>query len=165
MPGAKRKSFEAGHRPKFLVIADDSSESDRALRFAARRAGRIGAGIVLLAVIERADYQHWLGIGDKMEEEARDLADQAIERLAGLCRSMTGIEAEREIRIGSKAAEIIRLIEEDQDISFLVLGAGTEAEGPGPLVSMMAGRAAASFAIPVVIVPGALTDADIDALA
>ena len=36
-------------------------------------------------------------------------------------------------------------------------------EGPGPLISMMA-QAAGSFPIPVTIVPGDLSDADIDGL-
>jgi len=36
-------------------------------------------------------------------------------------------------------------------------------EGPGPLVSMMA-QVTGSFPIPVVIVPGDLSDPDIDAL-
>jgi hypothetical protein len=46
-----------------------------------------------------------------------------------------------------------------------MLAAGSAKEGPGPLVSTLAGRAAASFPIPIVIVPGSLTDEEIDALA
>jgi hypothetical protein len=38
-------------------------------------------------------------------------------------------------------------------------------EGPGPLVSTIAGKSASTFPIPVVIVPGGLTDEEIDALA
>ena len=57
------------------------------------------------------------------------------------------------------------LINEDEDVSFLVLAAGSSKEGPGPLVSTLAGRAASTFPIPIVIVPGGLTDEEIDALA
>jgi hypothetical protein len=39
----KRRSYEAGHSPKFMVVIDDSLECDRALYFASRRALRIGA--------------------------------------------------------------------------------------------------------------------------
>jgi hypothetical protein len=46
---------------------------------------------------------------------------------------------------------------------MLVLAASPGPEGPGPLVSAMA-KTMASFPIPVVLVPGDLSDADIDAL-
>ena len=160
-----RRSYEAGHRPKFLVVVEDSEECDRALYFAARRAGRVGASLVLLAVISPADFQHWLGVGSLMEAEASEEAAQRLEAAAARARAIAGIEPERIVRTGQKADEILALIEEDEDISLLVVAAGSGAEGPGPLVSHLAGKTAASFPIPIAIVPGALRDADIDALA
>ena len=68
------------------------------------------------------------------------------------------------IRTGPKADEILKLIMEDEDIAYLVLAAATGNEGPGPLVASLAGKGAAMFPIPVVIVPGAMEDAEIDAL-
>jgi hypothetical protein len=68
-------------------------------------------------------------------------------------------------RVGSKVEEIVKLIEEDEDISFLVLAAGIGKDGPGPLVSTLAGRTSSTFPIPVVIVPGGLSEEEIDALA
>lgn len=165
MSGNRRRSFEAGHRPKFLVVADESAECARAIHFAARRAGRIGAGVTMLAVTEPGDFQHWLGVGEVMKAEAEDKAEALLERYSSISRSVAGIEAERVVRTGIKAEEIRALIESDADISFLVLGAGTSADGPGPLVSLLAGKTAGSFPVPVVIVPGGLTDAEIDALA
>jgi hypothetical protein len=44
----------------------------------------------------------------------------------------------------------------------LVLAAGTGKEGPGPLVSNLA-KTAGTFPIPVAVVPGHLSDEDIDA--
>ena len=46
----KRRSYEAGHSPKFMVVIDDSPECDRALYFASRRALRIGATVLMLRV-------------------------------------------------------------------------------------------------------------------
>ncbi|WP_406855611.1 MULTISPECIES: universal stress protein [unclassified Alsobacter] len=160
-----RRSYEAGHRPKFLVVVDDSEECDRALYFAARRAGRVGASLALLAVISPADFQHWLGVGSLMEAEAAEEAGQRLEAAAARARAIAGIEPEQIIRTGPKADEILALIEEDEDISLLVVAAGSGSEGPGPLVTHLAGKTAASFPIPIAIVPGALRDADIDALA
>ena len=67
------------------------------------------------------------------------------------------------MREGDQAEEILKLIDEDEDIFILVLAASTGSEGPGPLVTMI-GRTAGDFPIPVAIVPGHLSDAEIDAL-
>jgi nucleotide-binding universal stress UspA family protein len=70
---------------------------------------------------------------------------------------------ERVIREGNKAQEILSLIEEDEDIAVLILAAGTGAEGPGPLVASLA-KTAGTFPIPVAIVPGHLSDEDLDTM-
>jgi hypothetical protein len=67
------------------------------------------------------------------------------------------------VREGEKAQEILNLIDEDEDIFVLVLAAGTGSEGPGPLVASI-GRTAGDYPIPVAIVPGHLSDEEIDAL-
>ena len=53
----KRRSYEAGHSPKFLVVIDDTPECDRAVYFASRRALRTGASVIMLRVIETAGPQ------------------------------------------------------------------------------------------------------------
>jgi hypothetical protein len=78
-------------------------------------------------------------------------------------RENVGIDAEIVIREGSAAEQINAVIEEDRDIARLVLAAGSAKEGPGPLVSSIAGRAAA-FPIPVTVLPDTLTNEEIDAL-
>ena len=88
-----------------------------------------------------------------------------MELAATRARELVDVEAERVVRFGLKLEQILGLIEEDPDISLLVLAASSGPEGPGPLVTLMAGKAAGTFPIPVVIVPGALTDEDIEALA
>ena len=76
---------------------------------------------------------------------------------------IAGITPERVVRDGEKPEEILNLIEADEDIAILVLAAGTGKEGPGPLVSNL-GKTVANFPIPVAIVPGHLSDEDLDAL-
>jgi nucleotide-binding universal stress UspA family protein len=161
----KRRSYEAGHRPKFLVVVDETPECERALRFAARRVTRTAASLVLLGVVSPPDNFEWLGVGDAMRAEAEEEAQERLEAAAAAARSAAGVEPEQVVRVGDKAEAILDLIKEDEDISFLVLAAGTGGEGPGPLVANLAGKAASTFPVPVVIVPGGLTDEEIDALA
>jgi nucleotide-binding universal stress UspA family protein len=160
----KRRSYEAGHSPKFLVVIDDSSECDRAVYFASRRALRTGASVIMLRVIETHDRnQQWLGVADIMRAEAHEEANAILDRHAARASSITGVMPERVIREGDKADELLKLIEEDEDIAILVLAAGTGKEGPGPLVAGI-GSSAGDYPIPVAIVPGHLTDDELDAM-
>ncbi len=160
----RRRSYEAGHSPKFLVVIDDTPECDRAVYFASRRALRTGASVIMLRVIETADRnQQWLGVADIMRAEAHEEANAVLDRHAARASSITGVMPERVIREGEKAEELLKLIEEDEDIAVLVLAAATGKEGPGPLVSNFS-KNAGDYPIPVTIVPGHLGDEDLDAL-
>src|SRR5438105_9850230 len=133
----KRRSYEAGHKPKFLAIIDESPECDRAVYYASRRAARTGASVVMLRVVETEDRnQQWLGVADIMKAEAHDEANAALDRYSARANGAAGITPERVIREGDTAEQILRLIDEDEDIAVLVLAAGTGKEGPGPLVSL-----------------------------
>lgn len=162
--GLKRRSLEAGHRRKFLVVVDDTVECDRAVVFAARRAEHTGGVLVLLFVIDDSDFRGFLGVEQVMRAEARAEAERVLSEVVDRVEKMAAIEPETVVREGSRATEVLRLIEEDEDIAVLVLAAGTGSEGPGPLVTSI-GRTSGSFPVPVTIVPGHLSDADIAAIA
>lgn len=161
---SRRLSRETGHRRKFLAIIDDTPECERAVAYASRRAKSTGGVLVLLFVIETGDFQHFLGVEKIMREEANATATAALDTHAANVRATLGIEPELVVREGHPAEEIRRLIEDDQDIAILVLAAGGSKEGPGPLVSSIAGKTAA-FPIPVTVVPPGLTDEEIESLA
>jgi nucleotide-binding universal stress UspA family protein len=161
----RRRSFEPGHRLKFLVLVDETPECDRALHFAVRRAARLNARVVMLAVAEPPESFEWLGVGDVMREEAEAEVRERLDALAASARQAAGVDPECVVRTGERADEILRLIREDEDIGFLVLAAAAGTDGPGPLVSTIAGRTAGGFPVPVVIVPGALSEQEITALA
>ncbi len=164
----RRDLFAKGHKRKFLVVVDESFECDNALLYAARRAERTGGGLSLLFVIEPPQMTHWLGVEAAYLEEQHVKA-KAIFRLYGRKLKnwhVLGIEPEEIVREGQLADEVAKLIEEDQDFGIFVVGASTDAAGPGPLVaSLAAGTKAGSFPIPITIVPGTLTEAEIEGLA
>ena len=164
MSGAKRRSFEAGHRPKFLVVVDGSPESMRAVHFAARRAARTGASMIMLGVVTMTETFEFLGVGDAMREEAEDEVTRLLAAATDHAKETASVSPEQVVKEGEKAGCIRELIEEDQDISFLVLATSTDSSGPGPLVSGIASTSQ-SFSVPIVIVPGDLSDEEIDALA
>jgi hypothetical protein len=109
----QRRSYESGHKPKYLVIVDDSPECDRAIYYAARRVSRIGVGMIMLRVIDIEDRnQQWLGVADIMRAEAYEEANEALDRAAGRANGVAGITPERVIREGAWTEQILKLIDE-----------------------------------------------------
>ena len=163
-----RRSFEAGHRRKFLLVVDESQEVESALYYAASRVQRSSGSIIMVYVIEPGEYQHWAGVRQVQFDEETSKA-KALFRLFRRKLNLAGFEAidvEDVIREGNTAEEIVKLIAEDEDIAILVLGASLDAQGPGPLVASLAsGNAAGGFLVPVTVVPGKLSLEDIKALA
>jgi nucleotide-binding universal stress UspA family protein len=152
------------HRRKFLAVVDHSPECRVALRFAARRAQHTGGLVTLLYVISPADFQQWAGVERMMRHEAREEAEQFLQQAAIHVNEITGTMPELVTREGRSADEIRALLKEDSAISILILAAGVSSEGPGPLVSLVAGPSAGSYPIPATVVPGSLTDEQVDAL-
>src|ERR1700743_3080924 len=160
----QRRSYETGHKPKCLVIVDDTAEWDRAVYYASRWAIRVGGGVGMVRIIGIADpNQQWLGVADIMRAEAHEDANAALDRASGRANGIAAITPERVIREGDPTEQVIDVIEKDVDIAILVLAANPGPEGPGPLISAMA-NAVGTFPIPIVIVPGDLSDEDIERL-
>ena len=148
---------------KFLVILDDSRECLNAMRFAAMRASKTGAGVEVLAVIPPEEFNHWIGVGDIMREEARERIEVHYEVFAKWMRDRQGVEPTLVIREGQSVDEIMTHIKENPDIGVLVLGAGTDGKGPGPLVSQLS-RTAGNLPVPITIVPGDLSKEKLEAI-
>ena len=152
----------AGRVRKFLVVIDKTPECKVALRYAARRAQHTGGRVSLLAVAAPPDFQQWRGVEEIMEDEAHAEAEARLHAAAGTVNELAGILPELIILQGRVTECVSQLLKEDKDISILVLASGTAKEGPGPLVAMFGG---AVQPIPVTIVPGNFSEAQIDALA
>lgn len=163
-----RRSLEAGHQRKFLLIIDEAPEVESAVYFAASRAAHSGGSLVLLYVIEPQGYQHWMGVRQIHVEEETTKA-KALFRLHRRKLNHAGFEdvvTEDVVKEGPKVDIIMQAINEDEDIAIMVLGASTDPKGPGPLVStLVGGKAAGAFPIPITVVPGQLSLDYIKALA
>ena len=148
---------------KFLVVLDDSRECLNAMRFAAMRASRTGSGVEILAVIPPEEFNHWIGVGDIMRQEARERIEAHFEVFAKWMRDKQGIDPELIVREGEPVDEILAHVREDKDVGILVLGAGTDKGGPGPLVQHMS-RNSGFLPVPVTIVPGELSKEQLEAI-
>ena len=148
---------------KFLVVLDESRECLNAMRFAAMRANHTGGGVTVLSVIPPDEFNHWIGVGDIMREEARERTIVHFEVFAKWMRDRQKIEPELVIREGEPVQEIMKQVDEDPEIGVLVLGAGTGKGGPGPLVTQLS-KNSGSLPIPMTIVPGDMSKDKLEAI-
>lgn len=148
-PGAKRI---------FLVVVDESAEMEVALRYACYRARNSGGRVALLYVIEPGDFQHFMAVEDIVREEQRAEAEQILQRHARVVNQLTGTLPSLYLGEGVLRDELLRLVADEPWISVLVLAAGTGPEGPGPLISYLAGKGIGRLRVPLTIVPGKLTE-------
>ena len=148
----------------FLVVVDETEEMEVALRYACRRGLHTGGRVALLYVMEPSDFQHWMSIGDLMREAARNEGERLLQRLAAQVNEMSGKLPILHLREGNRRDELLDLLDEEPNISVLVLGASTGKRGPGPLISALTGKYIGKLHIPVVLVPDSLTTEDIDAI-
>ena len=148
----------------FLVVVDESPEMRKALHYACRRAKRTGGRVSMLYVMDPPEGQQWGSVIELMREEARQQAEDVVARHAEVAISMTGQPPSIYIREGKSRDELAKLLTEDRSISVLVLGSASGGEGPGPLVTAFTGKSGGQLRVPLTIVPGGLTEAEIDAI-
>ena len=156
---ADRRGHVAG-QVKFLVCVDGSPPSKVAVHYACRRAKNTEGRVALLHVVQPADFRQWSGVEEMMREERRQEAEQLLQDLAADVNAWGGVMPELLVREGRIGDEILAAIEDDPSVDLLCVGSNP-AEGRGKLVSFLAGHLAGRLSIPLIIVPGTLSDEQI----
>ncbi|GAA0278899.1 universal stress protein [Alteraurantiacibacter aestuarii] len=146
----------------YLVIIDETEEAHVALRFAARRAAKTGGVVHLLALVPKQAFNAFGGVQATIEEEARDRAEILANGAAGELMIESGKMPQIAVRVGDGKDVIIEYLEDHPEVAALVLSAAPEG-GPGPLVAHFSANAGA-LPCPLFIVPGGLTNEQIDRL-
>ncbi|MCS6854221.1 MAG: universal stress protein [Elioraea sp.] len=146
----------------FLAVVDDSPERAVALRYAALAAARGGGRVALLRVTEPPGQTEWAGVAEMMREERRAEAEQLLQGLAAEVNRIAGAVPILYVREGDPRDELLKLLAEEPAISVLVLASSTSSEGPGPLITALTGRYNRLLRTPLVIVPGSLTEQELE---
>ena len=146
----------------YLVIIDETEEAHVALRFAARRAAKVNGSVHLLALVPKQAFSAFGGVQATIEEEARDRAEVLANSAAGELMSESGKMPQIAVRVGDGKTVIAEYLSEHPEVAALVLGAAKEG-APGPLVGHFSANAGA-LPCPLFVVPGKLSDAEIDRL-
>ena len=101
---------------------------------------------------------HFAGVENVMKTEAYEKANTILEELKKDVLTNFGFNVECKIDQGKKYDKIVDLVNKDETISILVLGAAPEGKGTNVLIQRFSIGLTASVHIPLTIVPGNLTN-------
>ncbi|MGZ9096801.1 MAG: universal stress protein [Micavibrio sp.] len=158
------KAGRRGDGGTFLVVADETHEFEMSLRYAARLAKANRGHLGILYVMSLDDFQQWTKVEAIMRKEMREQAEKFVWSIARKVNELTGENPSLYIQEGAHNDVLVNLINDDPTIKMLILGGGTTAAGPGPLVSYFTGKGLGRLRIPVLVVPGHLDPQKIDAI-
>jgi len=147
----------------YLVVIDDSPEARVALRFAARRAAKTDGKVEVLAVTQPQDFVQWGGVQAAIEEEQRLHIEASVTASVGEIMDAAGIKPDIVVREGDPVTVVRAYIGTREDIAALVLGAAP-AGHPGPVVANFTGSDAGKLPCPLMIIPGSLTEEQLENL-
>lgn len=147
----------------YLVVIDDSEEAAKALRFASHRAAKVGGAVSIVAAIPKPDFMQWGGVQATIEDEAQMHAEALVAGAAGTLIEETGIRPTITVKQGDPVDVVMEVLAQERGITALVLGASAHG-APGPLVEHFTGHDTGKLPCPVMIIPGSLTNEDIDRL-
>ena len=149
-------------KENFLAVFDGTDECKSAVRYAARRAKINNAGLLIVATVDTAEFTYWLSVNNKMIDDIEKESRDALEELSVNIKSYSDVSCDYIIEHGSKLEAVKNLISLDNSISLLILASNKKDKNPGILVETISGD---GYSIPVVVIPGNLSDNDIDKLA
>ena len=147
----------------YLVVIDETEEARSALHYAAIRALKLGRTVEILALIPPPEFVNWAGVEAAFEEEARLRAEALVAQAAGVLIEEIGVKPKITVRHGDPAKIVREILAENPDIAGLMLGAAKSGP-PGPLVTHFTGNDAGSMPCPIIIVPGGLSDEELEQL-
>ena len=139
-----------------LVIADGSKEMDVALKYTCARSKKTSRKIMIASFIQPLDVLTTQGVTEIMQNEAREEAEKNIKFASDVVKKSTGELPVINIREGEIIQELKNLINEEKNISVLVLGANVDEKekNPGPIINSLVSKELSNFRIPIMIVPG-----------
>lgn len=146
-------SKNAEEKPILLLVADREENLDEVVRYAVKNAKIKDAVVGIASIYHQEDFQHWGNVQDKIQKELRDKAELEAWKLAAKIKEYYDCPCAFFVEQGVKHEVLLRIINENENIRRLILGASTKSAGPGPLVSFMTGKGISQVGVPIIIVP------------
>ena len=139
-----------------LVIADDSPEMEIALEYACARSKKTSRKIIIATFIEPLDVLTTQGVTEIMKNEAREEAENLLQKAASHVKNKTGEMPLWHLEKGETIAELKKLLEEEEKINVLVLAANSDPKNKesNMIINSLVSQEITNIKVPVMIVPG-----------
>jgi hypothetical protein len=149
-----KPSFEEEDGGVYLLVADESSEFEAALRRAAYLANLNNGHVAILYVIEDENYMHWRFVERRIQSDKREEAEKMLWEIAQRLYDMSGLMPAFYIREGKTRQQVAEIVSTDKTLRVLVLGAASSSTNP--LISYFTGKGLPYLRVPLLIVPDSL---------
>lgn len=148
----------------FLICVSGQQESEAALRFACLSARKRNAKIALLHILEPADFQGLLSVTDTIRKEKEEEAQSLLNRMADMAKLHCNTMPSLILKEGRLGEEIIKAAQEISDLRMLILGLRHDSERGPKLASRLTDKMGSELHVPLLLIPGNLTQEQIEAL-
>lgn len=149
-----------------LICVNNKEHSHVALKFACMMAKSRKASVTMLGVIDPMDYNTIFSVADVIKEDRIQEAETLMKTWAKEMKAWAGVTPKIVIEEGGIVDTIMAQIAADDSISMLILGAaddGSAGRSAGPLAELTS-EIGDRYHIPLMVIPGNLTDQQIQAL-
>ncbi|MCE2927701.1 MAG: universal stress protein [Rickettsiales bacterium] len=150
--------------PKYLVCVDGREDCLAALRLVCLKALARAGSVEMLHVTPPADFQTLGGIADRIRDERTREGEELLDRLMLECQQHYGIRPSTHLREGAIGEEIIAAAVADPDVMMVVIGVAHATGARGTLAAWLANQLGGKLPIPLLMVPGNLTQQQLQQL-
>lgn len=160
----KELKAQRNDTPITMVCVSDQQESEIALRFACMRAKRRNHHVCILHVIEPTEFQGLLSITDAIRDEQEEKAQALMSRMADVAAEEGVQNPMLVFHEGLLSESIISTAEENPGINMIMLGLAPDSHRGGKLAATLVEELGVGICIPLMFIPGNLTQQQLQML-
>lgn len=150
--------------PSTLICVSGAEESVVAMRFGCQCAKSRNHQITILHVVEPTEFQGLSSITEAIRHEREEKADRLLSEMENLAEELGIDHPAMMIREDTLSGGILSAIEENPNINMIILAIHPDSHRAPKLMAALTEQLGKTIHIPIMMVPGGLTDAEIDLL-
>lgn len=148
----------------YLVCVNSEDYSQTALQFACKLAKTNNGLVTILHVIEPSEYHSFGGVEKAMQSEKQESAQELMDDLSQKASEWFGSATILQVKEGKIEDEIIEVVENDETINMMIVGAASDGASKSKILPPLVSSLGSKLSIPMMIIPGNLSDEQIDDL-
>ena len=138
----------------FLVCVDESNEFYAALEYACVNAQKQKINLILLYIIEIANFRHWKGVETIMQEEQKSKAKELLNIHLAEIKKNYKLKIKTMVKRGDRVETILKVLKNKRyKIQNLILGLALEGNDTNKIINSLTGSFRKKLNLPITIVP------------